>query len=192
MFVSLRCLFRGSSTTSKWKSSGKHKLKKLKKLIVRDIYEFLEENEIGYERHDHEAVFTVEESKQLSPELEGASTKNLFLRDKKGSRHFLVTVQEDKQIDLKALSGKLDSSRLSFASPERLKTHLGIEPGSVSLLALANDHDKKVEAFIDKDIWQEEAILCHPLVNTSTLVIPRKDMGQFLEKTGHGVKLIEI
>ena len=105
---------------------------------------------------------------------------------------FLVTVQEDKQIDLKALSGKLDSSRLSFASPERLKNHLGIEPGSVSLLALANDHDKKVEAFIDKDIWQEEAILCHPLVNTSTLVIPRKDMGQFLEKTGHGVKLIEI
>ena len=159
---------------------------------MRDIYEFLEKNEVEYERHDHEAVFTVEESKKLSPELEGASTKNLFLRDKKGSRHFLVTVQEDKQIDLKALSGKLDSSRLSFASTERLKTHLGIEPGSVSLLALANDHDKKVEAFIDKDIWQEEAILCHPLVNTSTLVIPRKDMGQFLEKTGHGVKLIEI
>ena len=93
---------------------------------------------------------------------------------------------------MKALSGKLDSSRLSFASPERLKNHLGIEPGSVSLLALANDHDKKVEAFIDKDIWQEDAILCHPLVNTSTLVIPRKDMEQFLEKTGHGVKLIEI
>ena len=102
---------------------------------MRDIYEFLEGNEVGYERHDHEAVFTVEESKQLSPELEGASTKNLFLRDKKGSRHFLVTVQEDKQIDLKALSGKLDSSRLSFASPERLKTLLGIAPGSVSLLA---------------------------------------------------------
>ena len=125
-------------------------------------------------------LFTVEESKKLSPELEGASTKNLFLRDKKGSRHFLVTVPEDKQVDLKALSGKLDCSRLSFASPERLKTHLGIEPGSVSLLALANDNENKVEAFIDQDIWQAEAILCHPLVNTSTLVIPREDMGQFL------------
>lgn len=159
---------------------------------MEDIYEFLEANQVEYERHDHEAVFTVEESKKLSPELEGASTKNLFLRDKKGSRHFLVTVPEDKQVDLKALSGKLDCSRLSFASPERLKTHLGIEPGSVSLLALANDNENKVEAFIDQDIWQAEAILCHPLVNTSTLVIPREDMGQFLEKTGHGVKLIEV
>ena len=159
---------------------------------MKDIYEFLEANQFEYERHDHEAVFTVEESKKLSPELEGASTKNLFLRDKKGARHFLVTVPEDKQVDLKALSGKLDCSRLSFASPERLKTHLGIEPGSVSLLALANDNENKVEAFIDQDIWQAEAILCHPLVNTSTLVIPREDMGQFLEKTGHGVKLIEV
>ncbi|MEC9296297.1 MAG: prolyl-tRNA synthetase associated domain-containing protein [SAR324 cluster bacterium] len=159
---------------------------------MKDIYEFLEANQVEYERHDHEAVFTVEESKKLSPELEGASTKNLFLRDKKGSRHFLVTVPEDKQVDLKALSGKLDCSRLSFASPERLKTHLGIEPGSVSLMALANDNDNKVEAFIDQDIWQAEAILCHPLVNTSTLVIPREDMRQFLEKTGHGVKLIEV
>ena len=159
---------------------------------MKDIYEFLEANQVEYERHDHEAVFTVEESKKLSPELEGASTKNLFLRDKKGARHFLVTVPEDKQVDLKALSGKLDCSRLSFASPERLKTHLGIEPGSVSLLALANDNENKVEAFIDQDIWQAEAILCHPLVNTSTLVIPREDMGQFLEKTGHGVKLIEV
>ncbi|MEC9382869.1 MAG: prolyl-tRNA synthetase associated domain-containing protein [SAR324 cluster bacterium] len=159
---------------------------------MKDIYDFLEANQVEYERHDHEAVFTVEESKKLSPELEGASTKNLFLRDKKGSRHFLVTVPEDKQVDLKALSGKLDCSRLSFASPERLKTHLGIEPGSVSLLALANDNENKVEAFIDQDIWQAEAILCHPLVNTSTLVIPREDMGQFLEKTGHGVKLIEV
>ena len=112
---------------------------------MKSIYEFLEKNKVEYERHDHEAVFTVEESKQLSPELDGASTKNLFLRDKKGSRHFLVTVPEDKQVDLKALSGKLDSSRLSFASPERLKMHLGIEPGSVSLLALANDYDNKVE-----------------------------------------------
>jgi Ala-tRNA(Pro) deacylase len=49
-----------------------------------------------------------------------------------------------------------------------------------------------VEAFIDQDIWEDEAILCHPLVNTSTLVVPRKDMKLFLEKTGHGVRLIEV
>ena len=157
-----------------------------------DIYEFLDANNVSYEPHDHPAVFTVEESKILSPELNGASTKNLFLRDKKGIRHFLVTVPEDKKVDLKTLSSALDSSRLSFASPERLKTHLGIDPGSVSLLALANDSENNVEAFIDQEIWEDEAILCHPLVNTSTLVVPRKDMKLFLEKTGHGVRLIEV
>ena len=157
-----------------------------------DIYEFLDANNVSYERHDHQAVFTVEESKILSPELNGASTKNLFLRDKKGLRHFLVTVLEDKKVDLKALSYVLDSSRLSFASPERLKKHLGIEPGSVSLLALVKDSENNVEVFIDKEIWEDEAILCHPLVNTSTLVVPHKDMKSFLEKTGHGVRLIEV
>ena len=157
-----------------------------------DIYEFLDANNVSYERHDHQADFTVEESKILSPELNGASTKNLFLRDKKGLRHFLVTVLEDKKVDLKALSYVLDSSRLSFASPERLKKHLGIDPGSVSLLALVKDSENNVEVFIDKEIWEDEAILCHPLVNTSTLVVPHKDMKSFLEKTGHGVRLIEV
>ena len=157
-----------------------------------DIYEFLDANNVSYERHDHQAVFTEEESKILSPELNGASTKNLFLRDKKGIRHFLVTVLEDKKVDLKALSYVLDSSRLSFASPERLKKHLGIDPGSVSLLALMKDSENNVEVFIDKEIWEDEAILCHPLVNTSTLVVPHKDMKSFLEKTGHGVRMIEV
>ncbi len=157
-----------------------------------DIYEFLETNNLKYERHDHPAVYTVAESKELSPELEGASTKNLFLRDKKGTRHFLVTVPEDKKVDLKALSVVLEASKLSFASPERLKTHLGIEPGSVSILALVNDPEQKVEAYIDQDIWQSDSILCHPLINTSTLVVPREDMKIFLEKTGHGVRLIQL
>ena len=159
---------------------------------MEDIYSFLESNNIAYESHDHKAVFTVEESKKYSPELDGTSTKNLFLRDKKGTRHFLITLPEDKNVDLKELSYKLDSSRLSFASPERLKKYLGIEPGSVSLLALANDEMKNVEAYIDKEIWNGESILCHPLVNTSTLVINIRDMEKFLNITGHGTNLIDI
>jgi len=157
-----------------------------------NIYEFLDAHNVSYERYDHPAVFTVEESKRLSPELEGASTKNLFLRDKKAIRHFLVTVPEDKKVNLKALSTILETSRLSFASPDRLKTHLGIDPGSVSLLALLNDTEQNVEVFIDQEIWEDEAILCHPLVNTSTLVVPRKSMEHFLKKTGHAVRLIQI
>jgi len=159
---------------------------------VKNIYNFLKNTGVKYERHDHKAVFTVEESKKYTPEMAGVSTKNLFLRDKKGSRYFLITVPEDKKIDLKELSKKLDASRLSFGSRERLKRILGIEPGSVSLLALVNDNENYVEAFIDKDIWKEKALLCHPLINTSTLVIALGDMEKFLEKTGHGLNLIEF
>ena len=157
-----------------------------------DIYELLDSIDVSYERFDHPAVFTVNEAKLLSPEMDGASTKNLFLRDKKGNRHFLVTVPQDKQVDLKELSSILEASRLSFASPDRLNKYLGIEPGSVSILALVNDPKKTVEVFVDNELWNSETILCHPLVNTSTLAIPRHGMEQFLEKTGHTLRLVEV
>ena len=157
-----------------------------------DIYNFLDSIDVSYERFDHAAVFTVSEAKRLSPEMNGASTKNLFLRDKKGFRHFLVTVPQDKQVDLRELSSLLEASRLSFASPERLRKYLGINPGSVSLLALLNDSEKKVEVFVDNEIWNSELILCHPLVNTSTLAVTREGMMQFLKKTGHNLRLVEV
>ena len=157
-----------------------------------DIYDFLDSIDVSYERFDHPAVFTVTEAKILSPEIDGASTKNLFLRDKKGIRHFLVTVPQDKQVDLKELSSILEASRLSFASPDRLKKFLGIDPGSVSLLALLNDQENNVEVFVDKEIWNSEKILCHPLVNTSTLAVPRNGIQLFLEKTGHNLMLVEV
>ena len=157
-----------------------------------DIYKFLDSINVSYERFDHPAVYTVSEAKKLSPEMDGASTKNLFLRDKKGIRHFLVVLPQDKQVDLKELSYKLEASRLSFASPDRLNKYLGIEPGSVSILALLNDPEKTVEVFVDNELWNAEIILCHPLVNTSTLAITRDGIKQFLEKTGHNLMLVEI
>ena len=157
-----------------------------------DIYKFLDSINVSYERFDHPAVYTVSEAKKLSPEMDGASTKNLFLRDKKGIRHFLVVVPQDKQVDLKELSSILEASRLSFASPDRMKRYLGIEPGSVSILALLNDPEKTVEVFVDNELWNAEIILCHPLVNTSTLAITRDGIKQFLEKTGHNLMLVEI
>ena len=81
---------------------------------------------------------------------------------------------------------------MSFASPDRLKKYLGIEPGSVSILALLNDPEKTVEVFVDNELWNAEIILCHPLVNTSTLAITRDGIKQFLEKTGHNLMLVEI
>src|SRR5438034_2779439 len=101
---------------------------------------FLAQHRIDTERHEHPPVMTVEESERLVPKLPGAKTKNLFLRDKKGARHFLVTVRHDLAVDLNLLGTALNAGRLGFASPERLQKRLGITPGSVSLLALINDH----------------------------------------------------
>ena len=156
------------------------------------LFDFLNEQKIPYQRMDHDPVYTVEESKKLNLGLEGGATKNLFLRDKKGKRHFLFCVEQSKQVDLKKVPALVESSNLSFASPERLMKHLGILPGSVSLLALINDSDGQVEVLIDQDLWEEENILCHPLVNTSTLSIKREDLEQYINKTGHEFQLVQV
>jgi Ala-tRNA(Pro) deacylase len=110
-----------------------------------ELSDFLAEHRIDAERFDHSPVMTVEQSERLVPKLPGAKTKNLFLRNKKGDRHFLITVPHDLAVDLNALGARLGAGRLGFASAERLQQHLGITPGSVSLLALANDAAHAVE-----------------------------------------------
>lgn len=157
-----------------------------------DIYTFLTTNKIQFTRYDHPAVFTVEEGKHLNLNFPGAHTKNLFLRDKKGTRHILVVVRDDKIVDLDRLSSLLETSRLSFGSPDRLMRHLGVAPGSVTILGIVNDSNKSVEVFIDRDIWEAEFVQCHPLINTSTLVISKADLVKFLETTGHKTQVIDI
>jgi Ala-tRNA(Pro) deacylase len=157
-----------------------------------DIYQFLADHDIAYERHDHPPVFTCEEAERLVPDVPAAKTKNLFLRDRKGRRHFLVVVGYEKAVDLKALTSLLGVSKLGFASPARLKRHLGVDPGSVSILGLVNDVDQAVEVIVDEDLWGAEAFRCHPLVNTSTLTIPRDDLQRFLHITGHQVRILDV
>ena len=118
-----------------------------------DLDAFLRDHGITAARHSHPPVMTVEESERLVPKLPGAKTKNLFLRDKKGARHFLATVPHDLPVDLNALGSALAAGRLGFASPERLAKHLGVTPGSVSLLALVNDAARAVEFVIDRALW---------------------------------------
>ena len=137
--------------------------------LCMDIYQFLVEHSINYERVDHPPVFTCEEAEQLVPPMAGADTKNLLVRDKKGRRHFLIAVRHDRSVDLKALSLTLGVSNLSFASSERLKKYLGVEPGAVSLLAVVNDIESAVEVILDADLWKASILRCHPLVNTSKI-----------------------
>ncbi len=156
------------------------------------FYRFLEEHHIEYERHDHPAVYTVEEAERWVPPLPGAKSKNLFLRDKKGNRHFLVVVAAKKRVDIKTLPDVVVSSRLSFGSPRRLEKYLGVEPGSVTLLAIFNDPDQHVEVFIDRELWESEAFNFHPLVNTSTLVITRSNLQRFIDATGHAIRIVDV
>ena len=107
--------------------------------VMTDLYTFLEEHDIEYERHDHPPVYTVEDVNRLVPPLPAAKTKNLFFRDDKGRRYFLLVVPAAKRVDIKRLPGAIGSSRLSFGSPNRLKKYLGVEPGAVSIFAIIND-----------------------------------------------------
>ena len=157
-----------------------------------DFYQFLAENRIEYERHDHPPVYTVEEASRLVPTLPAAKTKNLFLRDKKGLRHFLVVVPADKRVDLRALPQAVGSNRLSFGSADRLKQYLGVEPGSVTLFAIFNDPKHAVELIVDASLWHSAAFQFHPLINTSTLVISRDNLKRFIAKTGHEALLLDI
>ena len=154
---------------------------------------FLAQHHIEAQRHEHPPVMTVEESERLVPRLPGAKTKNLFLRDKKGARHFLVTVPHDLPVDLDALGRCLEvAGRLGFASSDRLMKHLGITPGSVSLLALFNDTARAVEFVIDRRLWESSAVHAHPLVNSATMVIPHASLERFLAATGHAPRVIDV
>ncbi len=157
-----------------------------------DLYQFLADHQVQYERYDHPAVYTVADVKRLVPPLPAARTKNLFLRDHKGKRHFLVIVPADKRVDIKTLNTAIGSSRLSFGSANRLQKFLGVDPGSVTIFALVNDRDHKVEVIIDESLWEQKAFQFHPLVNTSTLVVSNDNLKRFLTLTGHDVKVLGV
>jgi Ala-tRNA(Pro) deacylase len=157
-----------------------------------DIYDFLAGHGIAYQRVDHPPVYTCEQARELVPELPGMEVKNLFLRDRKGRRHFLVVVGYDKNVDLKALSGELQAPGLSMASPERLARHLAVEPGSVTLLAVVNDPGGTVEVVVDAEVWAATRLRCHPLVNTATLSVERAAIERLFAVTGHVPRVIEV
>ena len=157
-----------------------------------NLDQFLRDHAIDAPRHEHAAVMTCEEADRLVPRLPGRKTKNLFLRDKKGGRHLLVSVPPDRAVDLNALGTALGAGRLGFASAERLHRHLGITPGAVSLLALANDRAHAVELVIDRALWEAGAIQAHPLVNTATVILSHADLERFLAATGHAPRVVDV
>ena len=107
---------------------------------------------IAYERHEHPAVATVEEAQKYWAGIDAAHCKNLFLRNQKGNRHYLVVLLHSKRADLRAVADQIGDGKLSFASPERLMAHLGLTPGSVSPFGLINDRPHIVRVVLDRDL----------------------------------------
>lgn len=147
---------------------------------------------IAPERYEHEAVYTCEEAERAVPDTGAVHTKNLFLRDKRGRRHVLLVTTCAKSVNLRAFAAQVAADNLSFASPDRLARHLGVSPGSVTLLGLANDASRAVELFVDDEVWNAHRIHAHPLVNTATLVLTHDDVVRFLAHTGHVPKVVRI
>ena len=144
------------------------------------VYDALEQLKIKYEVVEHEPVHTMEVMDRLGLPQKGTLRKNLFLRDAKGKRHFLVTCDEKKTVDLKTLGRQLGAGNLSFASEDRLEKYLGLKQGSVSPFGLMNDTEHAVEFFIDKDLSRCKSLGIHPLENTATVFLSFKDLDKFL------------
>ncbi len=157
-----------------------------------EIYDYLDAHAISYERHDHPPVFTCEDVDRLVPELPGLKTKNLFICDNKGKQHFLVTLPDEKSVDLKSLGEALGVKKLRFASAKRLQTHLKLDPGAVTILGVMNDHNHQVQVVVDQAIWEAQALQCHPLVNTATLVISLDNVRRFLEVSDHPATVMDV
>lgn len=147
---------------------------------------------IAFEQHRHPPLMTVEDSKALRGELPGGHIKNLFLRDKKKNL-FLVTVDEDRAVDLKGLRHRIGAKgNLSFGSAELLDDALGVLPGAVTPFAVMNDADNRVAAFLDGGLMAHELINAHPLHNAATTAVAPTDLVTFMRECGHDPEMLDL
>lgn len=156
------------------------------------VYQALEDLQIRWTRYEHPAVFTVEEAERHWAPIPATHCKNLFLRNKKATAHYLAIVESSKRVDIGALTARLNEDRLSFASPERLATYLGLTPGSVSPFGLIHPGAKDVRVVIDADLRRAESVAFHPNINTATIVLAWTDFERFLERRGNIVRYVEF
>jgi Ala-tRNA(Pro) deacylase len=156
------------------------------------VYAALDALGISYERHEHPAVFTAADASQFWDPIPGVQCKNLFLRNKKGDRHYLVVLEISKRADLKDLVKIVGDDRLSFGSPERLMAKLGLTPGSVSPFGLIHDTEGSVRVLIDRDLKGAARLIFHPNINTASVVVSWADLEKFLGTRTNRVSMIAM
>ena len=139
------------------------------------VYDLLDSLGIEYQRTDHGHADTMEACNEIDAVLDVLICKNLFLCNRQKTDFYLLMMPGDKPFKTKNLSAQIGSARLSFAKPEYMEKYLDITPGSVSVLGLMNDHEKKVQLLIDEDVLKDPYFGCHPCINTSSLKFSTKD-----------------
>lgn len=156
-----------------------------------DVYNFLKEKNISYEVDEHEAVYNMEELREVDLLYPEADAKNLFVRDDKKNNYYLISVKGDKRVDLKEFKEKYNTRRLSFGSSDDLFAIMNLTPGSVSPFGLLNDNDLKVTFYIDKEFVDMDMIGVHPNENTATVWIKTSDLINIIKEHGNVVNIYE-
>ncbi|HEX4507540.1 MAG TPA: prolyl-tRNA synthetase associated domain-containing protein [Alphaproteobacteria bacterium] len=154
------------------------------------LYDTLRRLDVPFSSLEHPAVFTVAESAEIHHAMPGLHTKNLFLKDE-GGAFWLVTAPADAAIDIKALRHKIGSKRLSFGKAEAMAELLGVEPGSVTPLAVINDTGGAVTLVLDAALTGEGTVNIHPLRNTATIGLKGTDLVRAVAAFGHLPKVVE-
>lgn len=156
------------------------------------LYALLDELNISYEYYPHPPAPTIEEAIKYWKDLDATHCKNLFFRNHKGNRHYLVILDHKQDLNIRDLEQRLKQGKLTFASPKRMMKYLGIEPGSVSPLGLIHDKEKHVYVFLDENLKKSDTISFHPCINTASLVIKYDDFIKFLKYLGNSWEYVEM
>ena len=156
------------------------------------LYKILEELSIHYDYYGHPPVATIEEARKYWKDIEATHCKNLFFRNHKGDRHYLVIIEHSHDLSIRDLELKLKQGKLSFASDQRMAKYLGLTPGSVSPFGLINDHSKHIHLFLDENLKKSDRISFHPCINTASLVIPFSGFEKFLAWTGNTYEYLKL
>lgn len=158
------------------------------------VYELLDRLGISYKRVDHEPVYKMDDCHEIHAALAPVTVcKNLFLRDTKNGKLYLLMLRGDKKLHSKEIARQIGSAHLEFASPELMKQYLHLEPGAVSVMGLIYDTDNRVNLLVDEDLLSAESISCHPCVNTASLRLKTHDLfGRFLEAVHHGYTPVHV
>ena len=160
-------------------------------MTKQETYDYLRARGAAFEITEHKAVYNMEELGDVALPYPEWDAKNLFVRDDKKRNYYLLTVRGNKRVDLKAFGQANGTRRLSFASPEDLKTYLELEPGSVTPLGLLNDREHRVTLFLDAE-FQHQKIGVHPNDNTATLILSCDDILKFVTGQGNPVRHITV